>query len=60
MLVNVRSMVETFIISFPMLLEVFDVVRHAEPIAFSLLLYRSDKGFGYAFGIDAAPEAIRL
>ena len=60
MLVNVRSRVETFIIPFPMLLEVFDAARHAEPIALSLLLYRSDKGFGYALGIDAAPEAIRL
>ena len=52
-------MVETFIIPFPMLLEVFDAVRHAEPIALSLLLYRSDKGFGYVLGIDAAPEAIQ-
>ena len=25
----------------------------------NLLPYRSDKGFGYALGIDAAPEAIQ-
>ena len=60
MLVKVRFRVETYIIRFSMmLLEVFDAVRHAHHIALSLLPYRSDKGFGYALGIDAASEAIQ-
>ena len=42
-----------------MLLEVFDAVRHVHHIALSLLPYRSGKGFGYALGIDAAPEAVQ-
>jgi len=41
-------------------LEVFDAARTgAQHIGLSLLLYRLDRGFGHALGIDAAPEAIR-
>ena len=45
----------------PKMLEVFGAARQAQPIARArnLSLSRSDKGFGYALGIDAAPEAIR-
>ena len=39
-------------------LEALNAVRHAQPTAGAciLCLYRSDKAFGYAPGIDAAPE----
>ena len=47
------------------MLEVFDAARHAQHIALSISLYRSDKGFGYALWIDTsagrkteAPEVI--
>ena len=39
--------------------EVFDAARHAQP-THGLSLYRSHKEFGYAPGIDAAPEGMRL
>ena len=35
-------------------LEVSDAARHTHHIALSLSLYRSDNGFGYAFGIDTS------
>ena len=41
-------------------MEVFDAARYARHISLSLWLYSSDKGFGDALGMDAAPEAMRL
>ena len=38
------------------MLDGFDAARHAQRIVLSLSLYRSDKGFGYAFVINTAPE----
>lgn len=46
-------------ISTKKLSEVFDAARHAEHITRSISLYRSNKGFGDALGIDAAPEGVR-
>ena len=40
-------------------MEVFDAARYARHIALSLWLC-SDKGFGHALGINAAPEAMQL
>ena len=41
------------------LLEVFSAARQAQHIACTASLYRSDKVFGYALGIDVVREAIR-
>lgn len=45
-----------------LLLEVFNVARQSRPTAraHSVSLYRSGNGFGYAFGMDVAPEGMRL
>jgi len=45
-------------LDFGALLEVFDAARHARHTTLSRWLYRSDKGFGDALGMDAAPEAM--
>ena len=41
-------------------MEVFDATRHARPIAPNLPIYRPDKDFGYALGIDATSEGMRV
>ena len=41
-------------------MEVFDASRYARHIALSRGVYCSDKGLGYALGMDAVLEAIRL
>ena len=37
------------------MLEGFDTARHAQRIALSLYLYRTDESIGYAFVIKTAP-----
>lgn len=59
-LIHARRIKPSPCLDFEALLEGFDAAPHARHVALSGWLYRWDKGFGHALGMDARPEAIRL